>query len=328
MKFLNNIISNIIEWAGTFKLNNTSTGNIVDFQVNGVNKSSVDANGSFTGNSASATKLATARNIALTGDVAGNVNFDGSGNASITATVVDDSHDHIISNVDNLQTALDNKVDDSQVLTNVPAGAIFTDTNTITTINGKTGAIAKADIVALGIPASDTNTTYGQVTTSVDGLMISADKTKLNAISGTNTGDETLATIKSKLGITTLSGSNTGDQTIPTSLPASSASSAVITTGLGFTPYNATNPSSYITSSGAPVQSVAGRTGAVALTKTDVGLANVNNTSDANKPVSTAQQTALNDKLDLSGGAITGDFTMRSAAVSYTHLTLPTTPYV
>jgi hypothetical protein len=32
--------------------------------------------------------------------------------------------------------------------------------------------------------------------------------------SGTNTGDETLATIKSKLGITTLSGSNTGDQTL------------------------------------------------------------------------------------------------------------------
>ena len=43
---------------------------------------------------------------------------------------------------------------------NVPANAKFTDTNTITTINGKTGAIAKADIVALGIPSSDTNTTY------------------------------------------------------------------------------------------------------------------------------------------------------------------------
>lgn len=33
-------------------------------------------------------------------------------------------------------------------------------------------------------------------------------------------------------------------------------------------------------------------------TKADVGLANVDNTSDANKPVSTAQQTALNAKLD------------------------------
>ena len=43
-----------------------------------------------------------------------------------------------------------------KVLTNVPANALFTDTNTITTINGKTGVIAKADIVALGIPAQDT----------------------------------------------------------------------------------------------------------------------------------------------------------------------------
>ena len=46
----------------------------------------------------------------------------------------------------------------------------------------------------------------------------------------------------------------------------------------------------------APVQSVAGKTGAVTLAKGDVGLGNVDNTSDANKPVSTAQQTALNGK--------------------------------
>ena len=39
--------------------------------------------------------------------------------------------------------------------------------------------------------------------------------------SGTNTGDETVTTIKTKLSITTLSGSNTGDQIIPTTLPAS-----------------------------------------------------------------------------------------------------------
>ena len=40
------------------------------------------------------------------------------------------------------------------------------DTDTITTINGKTGAITKADIVALGIPAQDTNTTYSEITTA------------------------------------------------------------------------------------------------------------------------------------------------------------------
>jgi|GEM_PF-6443543 hypothetical protein len=41
----------------------------------------------------------------------------------------------------------------------------------------------------------------------------------------------------------------------------------------------------------------------------DIGLGNVDNTSDANKPVSTAQQTALNLKLNLSGGAMTGPVT-------------------
>lgn len=43
------------------------------------------------------------------------------------------------------------------------------------------------------------------------------------------------------------------------------------------------------------VTSVAGKTGAVTLAKSDVGLGNVDNTSDANKPVSTAQATAIAD---------------------------------
>ena len=48
------------------------------------------------------------------------------------------------------------------------------------------------------------------------------------------------------------------------------------------------------------VDSVAGKTGAVTLVKADVGLANVDNTSDADKPVSTAQQAALDLKQNLS----------------------------
>lgn len=47
-----------------------------------------------------------------------------------------------------------------------------------------------------------------------------------------------------------------------------------------------------------PVISVAGKIGEVTLDKTDVGLDNVDNTSDADKPVSTAQQAALDDKAD------------------------------
>lgn len=44
--------------------------------------------------------------------------------------------------------------------------------------------------------------------------------------------------------------------------------------------------------SAAPVQSVAGRSGAVVLAKADVGLGSVDNTADASKPLSTAQAAA------------------------------------
>lgn len=46
-----------------------------------------------------------------------------------------------------------------------------------------------------------------------------------------------------------------------------------------------------------PVTSVAGKTGVVALAKSDVGLANVDNTTDASKPISTATQAALDQKI-------------------------------
>jgi hypothetical protein len=46
------------------------------------------------GNAGTATKLETARTISLSGDVTGSVSFDGSTNASITATVADNSHKH------------------------------------------------------------------------------------------------------------------------------------------------------------------------------------------------------------------------------------------
>lgn len=75
-------------------------------QITGLESSKLDA----TANAVSASKLATARSIALAGDVTGSATFDGSANVSITATVADDSHNHIIANVDGLQTTLDSKL--------------------------------------------------------------------------------------------------------------------------------------------------------------------------------------------------------------------------
>ena len=80
----------------------------------------------------------------------------------------------------------------------------------------------------------------------------------------------------------------------------------------------------------APVQSVAGKTGAVVLAKADVGLGNVDNTSDAAKPVSTAQLAALSLKVDkvIGKGLSTEDYStaeksklagVDAGANNYTH---------
>lgn len=69
---------------------------------------------------------------------------------------------------------------------------------------------------------------------------------------------------------------------------------------------------------GGDVLSVSGRTGTVVLTKTDVGLTNVDNTSDVNAPVSTAQAAA--DALNLKIAANLSD--LASAATSRTNLSV------
>ena len=56
----------------------------------------------------------------------------------------------------------------------------------------------------------------------------------------------------------------------------------------------------------APVQSVNGMTGAVSITKASIGLSNVDNTSDASKPVSTPQQAAIDQKVDKSQARFDG----------------------
>lgn len=57
----------------------------------------------------SATRWTTARTITLAGGLTGEVSLDGSTNVTLEATVVDDSHNHVIGNVDGLEDALAGK---------------------------------------------------------------------------------------------------------------------------------------------------------------------------------------------------------------------------
>lgn len=102
--------------------------------------------------------------------------------------------------------------------------------------------------------------------------------------------------------------------------PVSEAAMLALTAQRGDVAIRTDNGKTYILSTDSPgtladwkqitavgdVSSVAGRTGAVVLAKGDVGLANVDNTSDANKPVSSATQTALNAKANLASPTFTG----------------------
>lgn len=143
---------------------------------------------STTGNAATSSALATARTISLGGDLSGSASFDGSTNVTISAAVADDSHNHTISNVDGLQSALDGKVDDSQVLTNVPSGAVFTDTNTtysvgnggLTQINFTSALNTKLAGIESGATADQSATEIRTALLTVDGSGSGIDADKID----------------------------------------------------------------------------------------------------------------------------------------------------
>ena len=127
-----------------------------------------------TANAVSASKLNTAYTIALSGDVTGSITFDGSADKIMTTEVADDSHNHIINNVDGLQTALDEKINISDIGVTVQAydvnivsdaNYVHTDNNYTTTEKSKLANIedgATADQTASEIKTayesnSDTN---------------------------------------------------------------------------------------------------------------------------------------------------------------------------
>jgi hypothetical protein len=108
--------------------------------------------------------------------------------------------------------------------------------------------------------------------------------------SGVNTGDETAAGIRTKLGATALTGSNTGDETNATilsklAIPSISGTNTGDETGAGIR-----TKLGIVTLSGS-------NTGDQTLAS--LGIPNVENTTDLAKPVSTATQNALNLKANI-----------------------------
>lgn len=171
-----NVTGNITGNAGTATalqtartIGGVSFDGTANINLPGVNTA---GNQNTTGNAATATKLATARTIGLSGDVSGSVSFDGSANATITAVVADDSHNHVIGNIDGLQAALDAKADDS---TTISAGGGLTGGGSI----GANRTISHADTSSVGNVNNSGNTFiqdltfdgYGHVTAVASGTV-------------------------------------------------------------------------------------------------------------------------------------------------------------
>lgn len=89
------------------------------------------------------------------------------------------------------------------------------------------------------------------------------------------------------------------------------------TTNKVYTATEKTNLSSHLSSTSNPHN----------VTKTQVGLGNVDNTSDANKPVSTAQQTALNLKANIASPSLTGIPTAPTATAGTNTTQIATTAF-
>ena len=84
----------------------------------------------------------------LQGDVTGTASFSaGTGSILMQTVIADDSHNHVVSNVDGLTDALAAKVDDTQVLTDVPLNAVFTDTETTTSLSINANILTYTDEV-------------------------------------------------------------------------------------------------------------------------------------------------------------------------------------
>ena len=168
------------------------------------------------------------------------------------------------------------------------------------------GNMSDAFIGGGGGGGSTGTTNYNNLTNkpSINGTTLSGNKTSTE-LGVYGTGNEPpypVTSVNGQTGAVTINTdgkvTSVNGQTGDVMLNAESVGALPSTTKIPSATSDLTNDSGYITAAGAPVQSVAGKTGVVTLTKADVGLGNVDNTSDANKPISTATQTALNEKLD------------------------------
>ena len=140
----------------------TNTGNI-STNASGI---STNAGNISTNTSAIATINAKDPVLTLSGDASGTATFTNLGNATLSVTVADDSHAHVIANVDGLQSALNAKAPlASPALTGNPTAPTQTGTNDSTRI--ATTAFVQGRIDDIIGTAGSTLDTLGELSASL-----------------------------------------------------------------------------------------------------------------------------------------------------------------
>ena len=192
------------------------------------------------------------------------------------------------------------------------------------------------------IPVSDDHTDGSWITTDiyVGELFLNIEDNILQT--RTSSGIETLITAGGGVAWGAITGTLSSQADLQAALDgkATSAQGALADTALqsGDNISALVNDAGYLVANA--VDSVNGQTGVVVLTSSDIGLGNVDNTSDADKPVSTAQQTEIDTKQDtlVSGTNIktvngntllgSGDLSLTLGATAFTGLSDAPSSYI
>lgn len=195
--------------ASADKANKDASGNTITSTYATKKELTNGLNGKLgsTANAVSASKWATARTITLGGDASGSVSIDGSENKTLTVTVKDDSHNHVISNVDGLQDALDAKASTGSVTDAIATAKSYTDTAVAGIVDSSPEALdtLKELATALGDDPNFATTVATQIGTKAN----SSEVVKL-------TGDQTIAGAKTFS--STITGSISGNAGTATKL--------------------------------------------------------------------------------------------------------------
>jgi len=227
---------------GTTTATGASTGDLT------ISSGTVVANtfeGALSGNATTASAWETARTLSLAGDASGSASVDGSGNVSLTVTVADDSHNHVVGNIDGIEEYIQD-VTGAMFSSNTESGISVTyqDGDGTIDLNVNDPTISLTGDVT----GSATMTNLGNVsistTVAANSVALGTDTTGNYVAAGATSGSGISGSVSSEGGTFTVTSNATNANTGSTIVfrdGSGNFSAGTITASLSGTATNATN---------------------------------------------------------------------------------------